>query len=173
MSNSFEFRALERFTAGTVGPAGQRVFYLQAHADGRVVSLRLEKSQVSALGEYLGRLLADLPTPPRDEVPTELELAEPVLAEWTVGELGVVWDDDADRFILRATEVETADEDGTPLPGTGDGVAVFLLTRPQVEAFVVRAASLVSSGRPACPLCGRPIDPEGHVCVKTNGHRAH
>ncbi len=173
MSSSFEFHTVDRFTAGTVGPAGQRVFHLQAVADGHVVTLKVEKTQVAALADYLARLLADLPTPERDEVPPTLDLLEPVLDEWTVGQIGVIWDDDRDRFVVRADEVEVADQDGNPLPDVGDGIAVFVLTRAQVEAFVVRAATLVSSGRPTCPLCGRPIDPEGHVCVKTNGHAAH
>ena len=47
------------------------------------------------------------------------------------------------------------------------------LTRGQVQAYVERAVSLVSAGRPPCPLCGRPIDPDGHMCIKTNGHKKH
>jgi hypothetical protein len=31
---------------------------------------------------------------------------------------------------------------------------------------------LVEQGRPPCPLCGYPLDPEGHACPRTNGHRA-
>jgi hypothetical protein len=41
-----------------------------------------------------------------------------------------------------------------------------------VAAFVGRAADLVAAGRPPCELCGRPKDPAGHTCIKTNGHRA-
>ena len=51
------------------------------------------------------------------------------------------------------------------------GSARLVLSRGQAHAFVIRAALLVSTGRPACPLCGRPIDAEGHMCVKTNGHK--
>ena len=43
--------------------------------------------------------------------------------------------------------------------------------REQMAALAIRATSLVSSGRPPCPFCGYPIDPRGHACPKTNGHR--
>ncbi len=32
-------------------------------------------------------------------------------------------------------------------------------------------AQIVAAGRPPCPLCGLPLDPEGHVCPRQNGHR--
>ena len=44
------------------------------------------------------------------------------------------------------------------------------LTRLQVAAFVERARGLVESGRPTCRLCGRPMNPGGHRCARTNGH---
>ncbi len=53
MGTSFDLPEPDRFTAGTVGPPGQRVFFLQASAEGHVVTLRLEKAQVAALAVYL------------------------------------------------------------------------------------------------------------------------
>ena len=38
------------------------------------------------------------------------------------------------------------------------------------RAFVKRAQALVAAGRPPCPLCALPLDPEGHVCPRQNGH---
>jgi uncharacterized repeat protein (TIGR03847 family) len=172
MSESFELPDLESFTAGTIGEPGKRVFYLQARSGAQVVTLRLEKAQVAALAEYLAELLSDLPTPSPSEIPDDMELLEPVVAEWIVGQIGVVFDETRDRMLIRADEIATVDEEGEPLvdPPEG-GVARFALTRGQVAAFVVRAATLVASGRPPCPLCGRPLDPEGHMCIKTNGHK--
>jgi uncharacterized repeat protein (TIGR03847 family) len=169
VSKSFELSDLDRFTAGAVGPPGERVFYLQARAGAAVVSLRLEKTQVAALAEYLAQLLADLPAPETDEIPDDLELAEPVVAEWIVGRIGVVFDSDRDRLLLELKEVEVEEE--VAAGGEEQGVARFSLTRPQMAAFVVRAATVVAAGRPPCQLCGRPLDPSGHVCIKTNGHR--
>jgi uncharacterized repeat protein (TIGR03847 family) len=167
VGTSFDLPEPDRFTAGTVGPPGQRVFFLQAAAEGHVVTLRLEKAQVAALAEYLAAVLADLATPDATSLPAELELVEPVVAEWVVGQIGVVFDEDRDRMVVQAEELveEEADE-------TDRGVARFALSRDQVAAFVARAAELVAAGRPPCELCGRPKDPEGHMCIKTNGHRA-
>jgi len=167
VGTSFDLPEPDRFTAGTEGPPGQRVFYLQAAAEGHVVTLRLEKAQVAALAEYLASVLADLAVPDPASVPAELELVEPVVAEWVVGQIGVVFDEDRDRMVVQAEELleEEADD-------TDRGVARFALTRAQVAGFIARAAELVSAGRPPCEFCGRPKDPEGHMCIKTNGHRA-
>ena len=176
MSGSFEFVDPDHFTTGTVGPPGERVFYLQAGSGGHVVSLRIEKAQVAALAQYLAQLLADLPALEREEIPAPPDLVEPVVAEWVVGQLGVVFDDDRDRMLLRVEELVLEEEgaqptDVDPLDEDEQGVARFSLTRAQVAAFVVRAATVVAAGRPPCPLCGRPLDAEGHMCIKTNGHR--
>lgn len=153
------------FTAGAVGPPGRRVFYLQAQGDGHVVTLKCEKQQVGALADYLAGMLADLPTVEREAVPTLLELVEPLVAEWTVGTLAVAWDDAADRMVLVAEELVSDEE----VEVTGEVArARFRLTRAQVHAFVDRARELVAVGRPPCPLCGGPIDPEGHACPRLN-----
>jgi uncharacterized repeat protein (TIGR03847 family) len=163
---------VDRFTAGTIGPPGQRTFYLQAVAGTEVVTVQLEKGQVAALAQYLAELLADLPTPTSEEVvASAMDLREPVDPAWVVGQLGVVFDESRDRMVVRADEIAPEgeeDDDETTL-----GMARFALTRAQVHAFVVRAATLLEAGRPPCPLCGRPIDPEGHMCIKTNGHAKH
>jgi uncharacterized repeat protein (TIGR03847 family) len=174
MSESYEMSDPDVFTTGTVGEPGHRVFYLQARTGAQVVSLRLEKAQVNALAEYLAELLSDLPTPPHEEIPDQstLVLVEPVIAEWIVGQIGVVFDETRDRMLIRADEVVTVDEEGEALPDVVEGgVARFSLTRAQVAAFILRAVTLVEAGRPPCPLCGRPLDPEGHMCIKTNGHK--
>ena len=170
MSAQFDLPDVDRFTAGTVGEPGRRVFYLQAMAGSEVVTLRLEKGQVAALAEYLAELLRDLPAPDEAEVPTDMELVEPVQDAFIVGEMGVVFDEVRDRMVVRADELPTGEDDDDEVTL---GMARMALTRGQVQAFVVRATSLVSSGRPPCPLCGRPIDPEGHMCIKTNGHKKH
>lgn len=173
MTSWFDLPDVDRFSAGALGGPGERVFYLQAAAGGQVVTLRLEKAQVAALAGYLAELLADLPTPAPEEIPDATELVEPVVAEWVVGQLGVAFDESRDRLVIRADEMVDDTEEGAGLvtePVEG-GSARFALTRPQVAAFVVHAAALVVAGRPPCPLCRRPLDPEGHVCVKTNGHK--
>ena len=88
-----------------------------------------------------------------------------ILPEWVVGTLSVAYDDTEDRIVLQAEELVDEEEAEDP------GHARFHLTRAQVVAYCERAAELVASGRPPCPICGQPMDPDGHVCPRSNGHR--
>jgi uncharacterized repeat protein (TIGR03847 family) len=49
-------------------------------------------------------------------------------------------------------------------------VRVFL-TPESARQFASRSNRVISAGRPPCPLCDEPLDPEGHICVRTNGYR--
>jgi uncharacterized repeat protein (TIGR03847 family) len=188
VSRSFELPLVEWATVGTVGPPGQRTFYLQARQDDHLVTIKLEKQQVALIAQFVDEILSDLPAPealPDDET---LNLAEPVDAAWTAGGLQLGYDGDTDRLVVLAEElVEDLNEDVptelgaehlrlVPGPASssdtpGRGVGRFGLTRTQAACIVRRAWDLVSAGRPTCPLCGNPIDPDGHACPRTNGHR--
>lgn len=161
MPESYDLDAVDHLTAGTEGEPGQRVFYLQVGQGRQVVTLRLEKTQVAALCRYLGELLSDLPPP--ENLPTSLDLVEPVLAEWVVGTLGVSYDEEEDRFLIVAEEL--VDE------GEESAVVRIRATRAQAAALAMHGTTVVQSGRPPCPLCGHPLAPEGHQCVRLNGHR--
>ena len=78
MGDQFSFDDLDVFTAGTVGPPGQRAFYLQARHGTESVTLRCEKQQVAALGRYLADLLSDLPDPDDASVNVQQRFAESV-----------------------------------------------------------------------------------------------
>src|SRR3954465_9755820 len=104
MGESFNFDAPDHVTAGAVGPPGERVFFLQARQDGRIVSLRLEKQQVAALCEYLAGILNDLAAV-TDPPPKDGELIEPPLGEWIVGALAVAYEEADDRILLVAEEL--------------------------------------------------------------------
>ena len=175
MSESFDLSDVDHLTVGTVGPPGKRAFYLQARAGAERVTLKLEKQQVSALAQYLSKVLADLPDV--GALPGELELEEPVEPEWTVGVLGVTYDEATDRVVLLAQEVGARDEEEeSELEVEEDdedsgAVVRITATREQVAALAIRGTALVEAGRPSCPLCGYPLDPSGHVCPRTNGHR--
>ena len=177
-NSSFELDAPDHFTAGAIGPPGQRVFYLQSREGGRVITLKVEKEHVRALAEYLGGLLARVkgaPAPARGGA----ELLEPVQPAWDVGSIAVGYDEPRDRVVVEANELleeaeeeargEEAGEESGPQPA----IARFRITRAQAAAFVDRANELMKGGRPSCPICSRPMDPEGHVCPRSNGHVTH
>ena len=93
-------------------------------------------------------------------------LLEPVDPAWIVAALGAGYDRDGDRVVLEARELleeETSEE---------PAVARFHITRAQAAAFVERVPALMQAGRPICPVCHHPKDPDGHVCSRSNGHVA-
>jgi uncharacterized repeat protein (TIGR03847 family) len=191
MSESFEFPSPDYFTTGAVGTPGQRVFYLQAREARQVVTLKVEKEQMSALADYVAGLLSKLPEP--GTVDADLPLLEPIEPVWVVGSLGLGYDEAMDRLVVVANEAveqeeaeqedtEAEEDDGEERTQRESGEAGeaaegasarFLITRAQAAAFVERARALVRAGRPHCPMCQQPKDPEGHVCPRSNGHVVH
>lgn len=161
MTTSHDLPFVDRLTVGTIGPPGERTFLLQASQGNEVLTLKIEKAQVAALSEYLGRMLADLPRP--GHLPEAADLALSGAPEWVVGTLGLSYDADADRVLLVIEEAVGEDE-------VGD-TARLGATREQAAALAIRGTQLVEAGRPPCPLCGYPLDPSGHACPRTNGHR--
>jgi len=162
MSESFDLDRPDHFTAGAVGAPGQRVFYLQARAGRTLVTLKSEKEQVRALGEYLSTLLERVPDA-GDPRPASLALHEPVQEAWAVGTIGVGYDEAIRRVVVVLTGVVEEEDDEAPS-------ARFALTRAQASAFVDRAQELMRGGRPICPMCSGAIDPDGHACPRSNGH---
>jgi uncharacterized repeat protein (TIGR03847 family) len=165
-------------TVGAVGPPGKRIFYFQARQDNELVSLKLEKDQVLFLAGGLSEVLADLATPASVPTESELELEEPVEAEWAVGSMQLAYDPVADRVMITAREVGSVDEEPGPEelsggePGERAGaIARVALTREQAAGVIAHGKVLLRGGRPPCPLCGYPLG-EDHSCPKTNGHRS-
>ncbi len=163
MTGFFEFREPTRVTVGAIGPVGQRVFVLQAREGPRLVTVKIEKQHVAAISRHLGRLFQDLAGP--GEIPEEeLELEPFEEPDFVVGTLAVAYDSSADRIVIFTEEAVAEEEEGDS--------ARFSCTRAQAAALAARGVRLVEAGRPACPLCGYPLDPRGHVCPRTNGHHA-
>jgi uncharacterized repeat protein (TIGR03847 family) len=172
----------ERFVAGTVGEPGNRTFFIQARDRGRIVSVVLEKVQVAVLADRLSQLLDELeqrgitdaaPPPPDDVGP----LDEPIVEAFRAGTLTLGWDGSSERILVEArAQTEEDDEEAEDLPDIvdddeEDGPDLFRvrMTAPAARAFVDRAVRVVASGRPPCPLCGQPLDPQGHICPRRNG----
>ncbi len=158
MTESFSFENVEFFTVGTLGPRGERVFFLQGRAEGSLISLRLEKQQVAALADYLDQVLEDLPDTTVGPAPADLTLREPVVAAWTIGALGVAYAADEDRLIVLAEELLRDDDDDTGEPAH----ARFSLSREQVMGLIHRARDVVAAGRAPCQFCGQPLDPRNN-----------
>src|SRR3954470_3353817 len=111
------FEPPERFIAGTVGEPGDRTFFLQARGGGRVITVALEKVQVSLLAEKLEELLLEankrfgvnLPEAPMVHTPDNEPLDTPVDEEFRVGTLGLAFDVDSGTVVIEAIEAGEAE----------------------------------------------------------------
>jgi uncharacterized repeat protein (TIGR03847 family) len=182
----------DRFVAGTVGLPGHRSFFLQATEGSRVTSVALEKAQVAALAERMDELLdevvrrsggsAPVPAVAPAEVSDTAPLETPIEEEFRVGTMALAWDGEEQRMIVEAqalveldadSEEELAEAEERLLQDEEHGPPMLRvrMTGAQARAFAKRAIEVVNAGRPPCPLCSLPLDPEGHVCPRQNGYR--
>ena len=177
----------ERFVAGTVGPPGQRTFFLQARSGARVTSVALEKQQVSVLAERIDELLDELlasalpastiPAVPPVALEDNDPLEQPIVEEFRAGTMTLSWDVAEERVVVEVFPFveEAVVEPGTPeeeiVEPEPDEVLVVRLPAGLARAFTKRAQAVVSAGREPCPFCGGPLDPEGHLCPRANGFR--
>jgi uncharacterized repeat protein (TIGR03847 family) len=161
VSEGYDIPAPDRVTVGTVGPVGNRLFLLQCRQGPTLLTLKMEKQQVAVMADYLSRIVRNQERP--GELPAEVPLEEPADPAWAVGTIGVSYDEAEDRVVLVIEELVADEENGA--------IARLSITREQAAAFAIQATRLVESGRPPCPLCGSPLDPSGHECPRTNGHR--
>ena len=169
---SHDIDPVDRITVGTVGQPGQRTFYLQARSGRQTVSLVMEKEQVGALASALDQLLENLAeknpllsTSEDNIVLARMDLDEPVEEAFRIGQLGLGYDEGRDILVIIAQELGSGEE------GEELDTARLTFTRDQGRGLAIHGNELIGQGRPRCPQCGEPMNPEGHLCVKKNGHR--
>jgi uncharacterized repeat protein (TIGR03847 family) len=171
---SYDFDPVDRITVGAVGQPGQRTFYLQARSGRQLISLVVEKEQVSALAAAVEQLLESLAeknpllsTSDDMIMFASMELEEPVEEAFRVGQIGLGYDESRDLVVLIAQEAGGG-EGGE----SGESLETVRLTfnREQGRSLAQHGNEIVSKGRPRCPQCGEPMNPDGHFCVKKNGH---
>jgi len=186
----YDLHPVSRIIADAVGEPGNRTFYLQARQGTHLVSLIMEKQQVSALATSVLQLLEELeeqnPSLARARSQANLRSLEmPLDPAFRVSQLGLGYDEEEDLVVIVAQSFSSAPElDDPDLDDDEDEIeqgaiaqedndallARFYATRNQMRTFSEHALQVVQAGRPDCPLCGRPIDPHGHFCPRTDGH---
>jgi uncharacterized repeat protein (TIGR03847 family) len=192
------FEQPERFVVGTVGPPGQRTFFLQARDGSRVTSVALEKQQVSVLAERVDVLLDEVLRQTQGDVSipavapsgsTDSEpLDQPIVEEFRVGTITLSWESEDQVVVIElfpiseesvVVEAESESEEGSDgepeveleLEVEASEVLIVKLAPTYARAFAKRAQTVVAAGRPPCQFCGNPVDPEGHICPRANGLR--
>ncbi|WP_218221579.1 DUF3090 domain-containing protein [Nesterenkonia sp. Act20] len=178
-----EFDWPDRAVVGTIGPPGARTFYLQVRAGARVVSVALEKQQSAQLAEKIDEILDHLitvegnpfsvPTGTPPELVDNDEL-EPVQEDFRTGVMSLGWDPTTAQVVIEAhplMEGDVDEDNESPDEDSAQETEMLLVRIPvgTARAFAKRTLEVVGAGRPACPLCGYPMDADGHTCTLPEG----
>lgn len=166
-----------RFIVSAIGEPGERQFFIQVKSSNGLNSVTLEKTQVIALTERFEELIRELrrgklvtaadlsAAAVVDDLPMELPIDE----DFQVGVISITWEKD---LVLVNIQAISQDEDLILDDlDSGPDLIIATLRIDQIKGFCERAKSIVNAGRPACPFCGLPIDPRGHLCPRANGYR--
>jgi uncharacterized repeat protein (TIGR03847 family) len=125
-------------------------------------------------------------------------LDEPLREEFRVGTLTISWDNEEAELLVEARsqgddddddddddedeadddepevlEASADDDDDDEIPDDapiGPDVLRVRLSPAMALGFARRARRIVGAGRPPCPFCGQPLNPEGHICARKNGY---
>ncbi len=186
------------FKAEAIGSPGKRTFRLLVDGSKGGACLWIEKEQLYNLAVSIERMLNTTPSDPGPILAeSEFESDEDYQTlEIKIGRLGVGYDQEGDQFIFLVHDVdsiketletaaevseERSDDDGT---GENPGADAFLeealsgieptvsfqANRSVLSDMCQQAQEVCMGGRPLCPLCNQLVDPQGHVCPRTNGH---
>lgn len=178
-----EFSWPDRVVVGTIGLPGERTFYLQVRAGKRLVSIALEKQQSAQLAEKIDEILDQLITVKANpfSVPTgtppelvDNDPLEAVQEQFRTGAMSLGWDPTTAQVVIEAYPLThdefdpDADDNDESFDEDGTKESEMVLVRMPVgtaRAFAMRTREIVGAGRPACPLCGYPVDADGHTCT--------
>jgi len=159
-----ELSQVDFITIDTIGPPGQRTFYLQAAQGDLLVTLMIEKEQAAAIAVAVGGALQQLGEGDEEIDLSGRDLVQPVEPLFRVGKLELGYDQQRDMLVIVAEELAEEGEEG-------DRVRIWASHR-QMAALARKAAIAVASGRPICPLCNEVMEPgEEHVCARDNGRK--
>ena len=161
----YRFGALARVTAEALGEPGHRTFRLMLESGPASAILWLEKEQLYQLGIYVQEITGSLSS---GDKAIEGEAPEPqwsggiTTVDFKVGKLALGHDASSNCFLVLTHDVEEME--------ASEATLSFWLTMKQAEELAREAMKVCAAGRPRCFLCGQPINPEGHMCPRANGH---
>ena len=170
---NLNIRPVDHITTDAIGAPGKRVFYVQGRKEEQIYTLIIEKFQLQTLAIGVEQFLAEIfqKFPSLVEASTMFEedkmhIHPPVEPLFRVGEIGLGYDAEEDLVALVCREIMTEGMDSDSA-----SVVRFWCSRSQLRALTLWGMEVVNQGRPICPQCGAPMEPEGHFCAKKNGHK--
>lgn len=173
MAEELDLQPVSHITTDAIGKPGERVFYIQAWQGQRTITVIAEKVQLQSLAvgyeqflAEIGQRFPELPEASADYAEAKMHINPPVDPLFRVGELGLGYDADHDQVVLVVRELLGEDQ-----PAEEARVVRFWCSRSQMRAMCRWGIEVAARGRPICPQCGEPMEPEGHFCPKKNGHK--
>ena len=154
---NYVFNEPDKIMVGVRGDVGNRLFLFQVREGRRLAIIKCEKIQLAALAEWIGQVVGELGRP--GHLPDDFTLEAEYESDFVAGDIAVSLDEEAQAIDVT---MESVEEDAT---------MSVRLTREWAAGLAIAIVRLVEAGRPLCPLCGGPLDPKGHDCPRTNGHR--
>ena len=175
----------DRLVIGTVGPPGERTFYLQARAGKQLVSVSMEKQQSAALAERIEEVLDELmaedgnpfsvPALTPEGLVDNDPLEQPVEEQFRAGTMGLGWDPTTAQLVIEAFPIIEVDAEELDVLDMDElepeEVLVVRIPVGTARAFAKRTREVVGAGRPLCPLCSLPMDSDDHICELPEGFR--
>lgn len=175
MGDIVELDPVDTLGAGALGEPGQRAFYIQAAKSGDRITVLVEKEQVALLATeavaFLERIAEDFPEESDEALPELCRAAavtEPAVPLFRARLIGLGFEPERELVLLELRERAAEDDDDAEDLDDEGFVARLYATRAQVRAMAARAVEAVAAGRPPCPLCDQPMDPQGHRCPRWN-----
>lgn len=170
-----DLNPLEHITVDAIGKPGARVFYIQGwrKTDPQPVTIIIEKVQLQSLALGVDQMLAELAKQKPELTltiaeydPDKMHISPPVDPLFRAGEMGLGYDADHDMIVVMVREVVLEDQEQQEASEVR-----FWCTRTQIRLLADWSKEVIKAGRPICPQCGQPMEPEGHFCPKKNGHK--
>ena len=161
---------VDHITVDALGKPGQRIFYIQAIKGTQKIILIIEKIQLQSLlegiNEFLNEIQKRFPKITEPEISFKeegMQIQPPTDPLFRAGDMGLAYDETRDLACIFTREAQLSEEEGR--------MVHFWCSRAQLITFARWGSIIVQRGRPICPQCRQPMEPEGHFCPKKNGHK--
>ena len=142
------------------GTPGNRVFFIFAEGSQGKARIQLEKEQLIQLSLIIQELIADNNDLDIPSTTKDLNYDEKINLNIQLMSLEVKKDIIPGLYLF---DIFDSNSKKTPI------IQIYV-SAEMIKLFAADAIKVCASGRPLCPLCGEPINPEGHTCPRTNGH---
>ena len=164
-----DFGVVESISAQALGQAGRRTFCITLSSFYGKAMVWVEKEQLLEFAIAIKQLISTTTPPnlPKSYKSDDIESISKKSPEFKASEIRLGYDQDTALFMIEAAGIELMSNSD---PEESRTVLIFGISRQLADELSDQSLQVVAAGRAKCPLCHEPIDPDGHICPKSNGH---